>query len=137
MANLTITAANVIRSSTSKFSNGTAGAAVTAGQVVYLDSADGRYKLADANSATAAVRAPIGIALNDAATGQPLTVATEGAIVLGATITAGVAYYLSATPGAIAPVADLTTGDYPCILGIAKSATDLDINITCADVALA
>jgi hypothetical protein len=137
MADLTITAANVISGSGATRVTGTAGASITAGQVVYRDSSDGKYKLADCDSATAAVRSPAGIALHAASTGQPLTIQSAGPITIGATVTAGVAYYLSATPGGIAPVADLASGDYPVILGIATSASVIDIDIQEAGVALA
>jgi hypothetical protein len=58
------------------------------------------------------------------------------AVTIGATLTAGVAYYLSGTPGGIRPVADNTTGDYPVILGIATSTTVLNVKIQEAGVAL-
>jgi hypothetical protein len=64
MADLTITAASVLAGSGAKKVNGTAGATITAGQAVYLDSADNEYKLADNDSATAAVRTVAGIALH-------------------------------------------------------------------------
>jgi hypothetical protein len=105
--------------------------------VVYRDAAAGTYKLADCDSATAAVRSPAGIALHASSSGQPLTIHTAGPITIGATVTAGVAYYLSATPGGVAPVADLATGDYPVILGIATSASVLNVDIQEAGVALA
>jgi hypothetical protein len=136
MADLAITAASVLPGTGAKIVEGTAGASVTAGQVVYLDSSANSYKLADCNSATAAVRSPAGIALHASATGQPLAVATAGPVTIGATLTAGVAYYLSGTPGGIRPVADNTTGDYPVILGIATSTTVLNVKIQEAGVAL-
>lgn len=137
MADLTITAANVSRGGNSNTLDGLAGETITAGQVVYKDSADGKFKLADCDSATAAVRSPIGIALNGAADGQPLQVLTSGPVTIGATLTAGVAYYLSGTAGGIAPVADLATGDYPVIVGIATSASVLKVAFVEAGVALA
>ena len=137
MADLVITAANVVAGAGATRVEGTAGEAITAGQAVYYDRADKSYKLADCDSATAAVRAPRGIALNNAADGQPIDVHTEGPITIGATVTAGVAYYLSATAGGICPVADLASGDYPTILGIATSASVLDVQIHSAGVALA
>ncbi|MBL4757486.1 MAG: hypothetical protein JKY32_07565 [Rhizobiales bacterium] len=136
MVDLVITAASVLQGSTAQVEKGTAGATITAGQVVYLDATDNKYKLADTDSVTAAVRVPVGIALNGAADGQPLSIVTSGDIVIGATMTAATAYYLSGTPGGIAPVADLATGDYPCILGMATSTTLLNIKINCAGVAL-
>lgn len=137
MADLTITAANVLAGSGATKVAGTAGATITAGQAVYLDTSDNEYKLADCDHATAAVRAPAGLALNGASDGQPLTVLTGGPITIGATVTAGVAYYLSPTAGGICPVADVLSGDYPTILGIATSATVLDVKIHSAGVALA
>jgi hypothetical protein len=128
MADITITATSVLKGSGSTVKHGTAGATVTAGQVVYLDTSDGEYKLADCDSGTAAVRSPAGIALHASADGQPLAILSAGPITIGATLTAGVAYYLSATPGGIAPVADLGAGDYPTIIGIATSTTVLNVD---------
>lgn len=137
MADLSITAASVIAGSDATTENGTLGATVTAGQVVYKDSADGLWKLADNNSATAAVRVPQGIALNGGATGQPVRVLRAGDITIGATVTQGVAYYLSDSPGGICPVADLLTGEYATVMGIASSASVLKVNIVASGVALA
>lgn len=137
MADLVITAANVIAGTGARKEHGTAGATITAGQSVYLDSATNSYKLADCDSATAAVRSAAGIALHAASSGQPLSVHTRGPITIGATVTQGVAYYLSATPGGICPVADLGSGDYPTILGIATSASVIEIDIQASGVALA
>lgn len=137
MADLSITAASVLAGSGATTEPGTLGATVTAGQAVYKDSADGLWKLADNNSATAAVRTPQGIALNGGATGQPVKVLREGPITIGATVTAGVVYYLSDTPGGICPVADLATGEYPTVIGIATSATVIDVGIHASGAALA
>jgi len=135
MADITITAANVIAGSGSKRVSGTAGATITAGQAVYLDTADSKYKLADADGAVG-VRSPAGIALNGASNGQPLAVLTSGPITIGGTVTAGVAYYLSPNPGGICPVADVLSGDYPTIMGIATTTAILNIKIQESGVAL-
>lgn len=129
MASLSITAANVIKGSNATVEYGTAGATITAGVVVYLDEADGEYKVADADSATAAAKNPRGIALNGASDGQPLAIIRKGDVTIGATMTAGLAYYLSPTPGEIGVVADVLSGDDPIILGIAKSTTVLTVDI--------
>jgi hypothetical protein len=136
MADLTITAANVVAGAGATVDrNHNAGAAITAGQVVYLDS-DGTYKLADDNSATAAARVASGIALNGAASGQPVAVLTSGPVTIGAAVTVGVGYYLSANPGGICPAADLGSGQYPSLLGFAISASVLNVAITGAGVSL-
>ena len=129
MADLSITAANVLLQNGGLRFAGTAGVAVTAGQVVYLEASTQTLKLCDVNSATAEARVPYGIALHAAGAGQPLTVATSGPVAIGATMTAGVAYYASGTPGGIRPAADNTTGDYVALLGLAASTTVLNLDI--------
>lgn len=137
MTNIAITAANVVKSSNAKIASGTYGATVTAGQVVYADSADGgRLKLADADSATAAARVPVGIALNSGSAGQPADIQTEGRVTIGGTVVVGTIYVLSATAGGIAPAADLVTGDYVSVLGIGVSASQIELNIHSSGVAV-
>lgn len=128
MADLSITAGNVVPASNAVVERATAGAAITAGQVVYLDTSDNKMKLADADAATAAARTPRGIALCGASDGQPIVIQRSGDITIGATVTAGTAYYLSAAnAGGIAPVGDLTSGDYYSLIGVAKSASALTL----------
>jgi hypothetical protein len=136
MADLTITAANVVAGKGAKIEHGKAGATITAGQVVYLDASTNKYGLADSNSATAGVRAVAGIALHASLANQPIAVHTEGPITIGATLTAGTTYLASETPGGIEPSADVTTGEYPTILGIAISTTVLDVKLHSAGVAV-
>lgn len=137
MANLVITAASVVADSTATLEVGTAGATITAGQVVYVDTTTKTYKLADCDSATLAVRTARGIALEGASAGQPLTIIRAGDVTIGATIAAGVAYYLSPTAGGICPIADLSSGDYPVVLGMGKSTTVLKVGIVNPGAALA
>ncbi len=136
MVDITITPANTIAGANAVTEQGRAGAAVTAGQVVYLDPADGLLKLADCNSGTAAARSPRGIALHAASINQPLLIQRSGPLTLGATLVAGVAYYLSGTAGGIRPVADNIAGDFPVILGLATSTTVLAVSIQEAGVSL-
>lgn len=134
MTDLTITAASVVGGSTAR-DYGTAGETIAAGQAVYLSAATNKWMLADNNSATEAARKAGGIALNGAALNQPIAVQKKGEITIGATLTPGAAYYLSDTPGGICPVADVGAGEYYCLLGMAKSASVLDINIQFPGVA--
>lgn len=136
MADITITPANVLASSTANRASGTAGATITQGQAVYLDSTTNKWALADSNSANADARRVGGIALNGASLNQPLTVATSGDVTIGGTLVPGTAVYASATPGGLCPVADLVGGDYPCLVGMAKSATVLTIGIAFPGVSL-
>lgn len=134
MVDIVITAASVAKGGNALVQQGTAGASITAGQAVYLDSATGRYLLSD-NDGTGTKQVD-GIALNGAATGQPLAVQRGGDITIGATLTPGTAYYLSATVGGICPVADVAVGDDVILIGLAKSATNLSLRITDTGVTL-
>lgn len=129
MADLSITAANVIAAAGSVIKYGTAGATVTAGQIVYKEDASKTYKLADADSATQEVQEADGMALNGAAAGQPLAVLERGDVAMGSILTAGARYYLSSTAGGIEPEADLSSGEEVNLLGLAKSATVLAFEI--------
>lgn len=134
MADLTITAASVAKGSDAMVENGTAGAAITAGQTVYLDTTSGTMKLSD-NDGTG-TRSVRGIALHAAAVGQPIAYQRSGDITIGSALTAGQDYWLSSTPGGIAPRADLTTGMDPILIGVAKSASVLTLAIVDVGVTL-
>lgn len=136
MVDLSITAANVVAGSNASKESGIAGEAITAGQPVYKDSTTGKYMKADSNSATAEARQPRGIALHAASANQPLAIQTSGDITIGATLTAGTAYYLSDTAGGICPVADIGSGEYVCLIGLAKSTTVIAISIQYPGVSL-
>jgi hypothetical protein len=138
MTDISITAANVVAGSNATKESGIAGATITAGQAVYRSSTTGKYLLADSNSGTAEARTPRGIALHGASDGQPLTIQKAGDITIGATLDPEApAYYLSDTPGGICPVADVGDGEYFCLVGLAKSASVLAINIQATGVAMA
>jgi len=129
MADLVITAASVVPGANATFSNKNAGATITAGQVVYADT-NSLWQLSKANG-TAAQKVVAGIALANAALNQPLIVQTGGQITIGATVVAGTGvYFLSGTnAGGIAPFADLTTGWYVWLLGIALSTTVIKLQL--------
>lgn len=135
MADISITAANVLAVSGAQTTQGFALAAVTAGQVVYRDATTQKFGLADSDGA-AATKVPVGIALNTAGTDQPLSVLTYGSITIGGTMTAGIAYYLSDNPGGICPVGDLETGDTATLIGIATSTAILKVDINPSGVTL-
>lgn len=128
MADLSITGTAVVAASDATLESGTAGATITGGQRVYLDTATGRYELADADAATTIERRSRGIALHGAADGQPLRIIRSGDLTMNAVLTAGVTYYGSPTPGGICPRADVLAGDYVEIVGVAKSTTVLAVD---------
>ncbi|MBN8999567.1 MAG: hypothetical protein J0H54_09255 [Rhizobiales bacterium] len=136
MSDLSITAASVKPTASTRIQHGRAGATVTAGQAAYREAASGKLKLADNDSATAEVRAIAGITLHGASDDQPLAIAIGGDLTFPSVLTAGVEYYLSGTPGGICPRADVTTGDDPIRIGIATSATNLRLDFADPNVTL-
>jgi hypothetical protein len=136
MADLSITAGSVVSGTGAIKTPGVCGETITAGQAVYRDSATGLWLKADSNSATQAARAAQGIALNGGALNQPIVVQTGGDITIGATMTAGIAYYLSDTAGGICPVADIGSGEFVCLIGLSKSTTVLALNFHAINVSL-
>lgn len=126
MTDVSITAANVLQGAGAVTENGISGDTITQGQAVYK-AADGTWVRADADSATALARAATAIALNAASANQPIVVQRSGEITIGGTLTPGLPYFLSNTPGGICLVADVGTGEYYDIIGIAKSASVLKL----------
>ena len=121
---VSITAANVVAGANAITQQGVAGATITAGQFVYLDSATSTYKLCVANG-TALTSACVGVALHGASASQPLVVQTKGSITIGGTLVNGTTYWSSVSnPGGITATAP-TTGGFPEVLGIASSTTVL------------
>lgn len=127
MADITITAANVVPGAGAQIKQGYAGETIAQGKAVYKSASTGKWMLADSNAATAEVRAATGVSLNAASANQPITVQTKGRVTIGATLTAGLPYYLSDTPGGICLVADVGAGEYICVIGMAVSTTQLDL----------
>lgn len=136
MSALSITAANVAPSTGAIIDRTrNAGETITAGMPVYVDTTTGKYMKTDSN-ASAAASVVYGIALHGASNGQPLAVQTDGDINLGATLTANTAYIAGATAaGDVNPIADITTGWYGCLLGIAISTSILRLGIRNTGVA--
>lgn len=136
MTDISITAASVVKGSAAQTERGTLGETVTAGQVLYKSSTTNKWMKADNNSVIAEAKVPKGIALNGGAINQPVEVHLAGPLTIGATLTAGTAYYLSDTPGGICPVADVGAGEDVALLGVASSTTVLDVRIQVPGVTL-
>ena len=136
MADISVTAANVKAGSNAVVKTVTAGVAITAGQVLYQDTADKKYKLADADAqATAKVA---GIAVNDAAANQPVELQTEGDIDVGGTLVKAEILIASVTAGKLSrsTATDIVTGDFVTTLGICTATNKLAMKIQVGDVAI-
>jgi len=135
MADISVTATSVVPYANEQTAVGVAGETITAGQVVYLNSTTGKLMKADADTAAESVCK--GIALNGGALNQPIKYQYGGEITIGATVAVGTVYVVSATAGGIAPLADLTSGDYVSILGVASTAARIKLNIFNSGIAVA
>lgn len=136
MADLSITAANCVPVAPYTIKYGIAGATIAAGKPIYLDSATNTWKLADSNGASDEIRKATALALTGSSAGQPIAYMTEGDVTLGATMTAGIVYYLSDTAGGICPVADVGSGEYVCTVGVATSTTVMRLGFNYSGVSL-
>lgn len=133
MVDLVITPANVLEGTSARKQSKTAGANITQGDSVYVDSVDqlqAALKGVDAASAAA-----VGIALNSAESGQPCTFQSGGDIDVGATLAVGETYVVGAAAGGIAPVADVISTEFSTILGIATAAGVLKMGVLQSGVA--
>jgi hypothetical protein len=134
MADITPTAANVLASSSATIVNTyLAGATITAGQVVYLNTSL-QWALVDSNAAAtgnAISNDPLcGFALHGAAANQPLDVAVRDTdFTPGGTLTNGSTVYTSTNAGGFTHDVP-ASGAYPRVLGVAKSTTKMNLNPT-------
>ncbi len=124
MADLTVTATNVVWVSGSSPILAVIGETITAGQSVYIKAADSRLWKAQADGTSAEATA-VGIALVGGTAGQMGMYAPTGATInIGATTAKTTTYLVSATAGGVCPQADIsTTGHYHSRIGYA-TATD-------------
>lgn len=136
MADLTITATSVVNSNAA-IGYGTAGETITAGQALYLKSADSKLWKAQCDG-TDEEATVIGIALTGAAANQVVAYAANGGtIIIGATTVKTTTYCLSATAGGICLQADLVGTNRIVRIGHATNTTGtilLDIRNTGAVV---
>ena len=134
MADISITAANVLKSSNGVILRATSAATITAGSIIY-QLADLTVGLADSNGTTPA-NSVFGVAINGATSGQPVNyVATDTGLTFGGTTTVGLVLYLSNTPGAVTSTyADLASGSTVIALGVATSSTVVNFNPTTGGV---
>lgn len=131
MADLSITPATVGIADDAKVVSGVAGEAIDRGEAVAFDDTTGKYVLAD--NTVEALASVVGIAQSDAsADGDYLLVQKTGSIKFDATLTLGQLYYLSSTPGKIAPFSDLDSSDYVSSVfrATAASTAILDMDYT-------
>jgi hypothetical protein len=126
MADITFTTTAVKMGTNAQIIYGKSGATITRVLAVYLDGADNEYKIADCTSA--ASDAVAGIAMNDAADGQEITIQISGNLTAD-NLVANTIYVLSAA-GKLCAAADFNaTTDDLTVVGCATSTTNLLMGI--------
>jgi hypothetical protein len=132
MADITVTASSVapITGTTNNtlISQGTAGATITQGVPLYADATAANQLKPTANGAANTAQV-VGIALNSASAGQPVTYAIGGDLTFGSGLTKGIVYVVSTNSGKIAPTSDLIAGNYVTVLGVATGAGTLRLGL--------
>jgi hypothetical protein len=130
MAAIAVTASAVIPSRDAVIRTGLANAAIAIGKTVYYNESTKRYGLYDVNGATEEIRNLVGICVAaSSAAEQAISVQVDGRLTMNAVLVKARFYIGGATPGDIVPVADITTGWYPALLGFAESTTVLRLTV--------
>jgi hypothetical protein len=125
-----VTASKIAKSGGGVTAIANAGVAITAGQVLYQDTAGLLWPAICSSTAVKSV--VVGVALSSApGVGQPVVYLPSGGTLNfgGAVLVSGQTYVLSATSGNIAPIGDLMTGNYVTLLGVASSTSLLPLNV--------
>jgi hypothetical protein len=133
MAALSITAANVLHSSSATVFTGTAGGTITQGQPLYLDGITNTWKLANA-LLTNSVQ---GVATVGASNGQDMVICSRDPnFVPGFTSTTGNVVILGNVAGQLNPYEDRASGWYVTSLGVMISTTRMNFYITGSNAAI-
>lgn len=128
MSAVSITATLVVPGSDANTATGIAGASITAGQALYLDSSTNTLKLAQCDGTTAEATG-VGIALNGGSSGQVITYVKGGTVTIGGTIVAGTPYCIGTGAGDIVPFADLASTNKVSFLGWGSTTAILTLGI--------
>lgn len=136
MAALAITATAVIPGAGAVLETKPALEAIAAGKAVYWDTTQLKLGLYKADGATAMIRSLYGLCVAGAgAAGQQCVVQRGGQVTMNAVLTKGRVFVGGAAlAGDVAPAADIATGWYTAILGVALSTTVLLIGLQNSDV---
>jgi hypothetical protein len=128
MADISITASNVVPATDASTEVILLGADADAGDILVYDSTDGDWVLAANSSAALAGNGDplqLRMATSSGVAGQSVSAVRPGSkVTVGSVLTKGRWYVLS-TGGAISPESDATTNDWSTLIGYAVSATQL------------
>lgn len=132
MADLNVTAAQLLPGEDVPREVGVSGEAIAIGDWLYKKASDSRLYKADANGAAAETSDVVGQALSAAsAAAQPVVYGRQGTITqgAGAAPVRGTVYVLSPNAGKAMPTADLASGSRVTVLGVGGASNDLKVQI--------
>lgn len=135
MAAISVTPGNVLRVDGEVVNGYLAGATITAGQAVYVDSNGVVQVLTNATSAGSGVGSSVvGVALNGGSTGQPIQILKSGGTVnIGGTAAVG-KQYCAAPSGGFIPVDDIAGTEFITTLGVGLTAANIKLGINVSGV---
>jgi hypothetical protein len=135
MAAITVTPGSVLRVDGEVVNGYLAGATITAGMAVYVDTAGAVQIGTNASSAGSGVASPlVGIALNGGSSGQPIQILkTGGTVNIGGTAAVGKQYCLG-TAGGIIPVDDIASAEYITTIGVGITAANIKLGVNVSAV---
>jgi hypothetical protein len=135
MAAISVTPGNVLFVDGERVNGYLAGATITAGMAVYVDTAGLVQIGTNATSAGSGVASPlVGIALNGGSSGQPIQVLRSGGTVnIGGTAAVGKQYCLG-TAGGIIPVDDIAGTEFVTQLAVGITAANLKLGVNVSAV---
>lgn len=139
MAAITVTAASVVPTGTYSKNIGTAGEALTQGQIVYKKSSDSKwYKAqADGTQEESGYGVDMGVALAAVSANQLFAMLTSGTITCGGTVAAALPYFVHTTAGSFGVLGELGSTNYVTCIGYATSTTVININFFATGLAQA
>lgn len=128
VSDVTLTS-DITRDGGAEITRALAGVTIAAGQVVYLDPADNRLKLAIGNSSEIIANVK-GIALNGAAVDQPVELLTSGPATVTIAKAVGTPLFLSdTTAGALMEAADFGAGDRVVYVATVDAANHIKVKV--------
>lgn len=131
MAVVTITASAVQPTGTTERGFGYAGESLLAGDMLRKDPADAA-SLKKAAYTSASLSGVVGMALCNAADGQPVVYATGGEVTVGSVLTPGESYVISGTAGKMMPTSDIdgvTPDQFITRVGTATDASTIKLDL--------
>lgn len=130
MAAITVTPGSVLRVDGDVATGYLAGATITAGMAVYVDTNGAVQIGTNATSVGSGYGSKlVGVALNGGSSGQPIEILkTGGTINIGGTVAIGKQYCMG-TAGAFIPVDDIAGSEYVTSLGIGLTAANIKLGV--------